>query len=465
MTDAIPTGPAIEVQGVSKAYGRSIALNDLNLSVPWGRALTIFGPNGSGKTTLIKILATLSKPDAGTISIAGLDARRDGALARRLIGVMTHDPLLYDDLTARENLRFTARMFGLEDPSERIETLSTQLDIKSRLDQRVGTLSHGWKKRFSLARALLHDPPILLMDEPESGLDEQALTGLGEVLGEESVLRRTVVLTTHNFERGLDFGDEVAIPGERPPSLPRDLRQRVRRRHAENHIRAIHQMTSYLAPILAIVWKDIVLETRTKDIITAVLAFSLLVIVVFNFAIDPTPRTVGLVAPGILWIAFVFGGVLGLNRSFALEKDNGNIHALMLAPVSREVIFFGKTLSNLIFMLVVELVTLPVFAMLFNYSLQVVELLPVMLLATLGIVTVGSVFSSMAVNTRAREVMLPLLFLPVALPAVIAAVEISGGILEGGGIFTDIEWLAVLAAFDAIFLVVCPIAFHTIVED
>ena len=102
MTDAIPTGPAIKVQGVSKAYGRSIALDDLDLSVPWGRALTIFGPNGSGKTTLIKVLATLSEPDAGTISIAGLDARRDGPYARRLIGVITHDPLLYDDLTARE---------------------------------------------------------------------------------------------------------------------------------------------------------------------------------------------------------------------------------------------------------------------------------------------------------------------------------------------------------------------------
>ncbi len=211
MTDAIPTGPAIEVHGVSKAYGRSIALNNLDLSVPWGKALTIFGPNGSGKTTLIKILATLSKPDAGTIRIAGLDARRDGPYARRLIGVMTHDPLLYDDLTARENLRFAARMFGLEDPGERIESLSNQLDITPRLDQRVGTLSHGWKKRFSLARALLHDPPVLLMDEPESGLDEQALTGLGEVLREESVMRRTVVLTTHNFERGLEFGDEVAI--------------------------------------------------------------------------------------------------------------------------------------------------------------------------------------------------------------------------------------------------------------
>ena len=224
-------------------------------------------------------------------------------------------------------------------------------------------------------------------------------------------------------------------------------------------------MTRYVTPILAIAWKDIVLETRTKDIVTAVLAFSLLVIVVFNFAIDPTPRTIGLVAPGILWIAFVFGGVLGLNRSFGTEKDNGNIHALMVAPVSREVIFFGKTLSNLIFMLVVELITLPIFAMLFNFSLEVAELLPVALLATLGIVTVGSVFSSMAVNTRAREVMLPLLFLPVALPAIIAAVEISGSVLAGDGMFSNAEWLAVLAAFDAIFLVVCPIAFNAVVED
>ena len=211
MTDAIPSGPAIDMQGVTKAYGRSIALNKLDLRVQRGEVLTIFGPNGSGKTTLINVLATLSKPDTGTIGIAGLDPRRDGAHARRLIGVLTHDPLLYDDLTARENLRFAARMFGIENHGERIEAVADKLDIASRLDQRVGTLSHGWKKRFSLARALLHDPPILLMDEPESGLDEQALTGLGGLLKEESESRRTVVLTTHNFERGLEFSDEVAI--------------------------------------------------------------------------------------------------------------------------------------------------------------------------------------------------------------------------------------------------------------
>ena len=152
MTDAIPTGPAIEVQGVSKAYGRAIALNDLNLSVPWGRALTIIGPNGSGKTTLIKILATLSKPDAGTISIAGLDARRDGALARRLIGVMTHDPLLYDDLTARENLLFAARMLASKTqtnasrpyrPNLTSRPASTSASVPYRTDGRSGSPSRA----------------------------------------------------------------------------------------------------------------------------------------------------------------------------------------------------------------------------------------------------------------------------------------------------------------------------------
>ena len=224
-------------------------------------------------------------------------------------------------------------------------------------------------------------------------------------------------------------------------------------------------MKRYADPIFAILWKDVLLETRTKEFVVAVLVFSLLVMVIFNFAIEPTPQTVGVVAPGVLWVAFVFGGVLGLNRSFALETENGNIHALLLAPVGRDAIFFGKVLSNFLFMMVVELLVLPVFAVLFNFSLEIVELLPIAILATLGIVTVGTVFSSMAVNTRAREVMLPLLFFPVALPAIIAAVEMSGLVLEGESILSNIGWLPLLAAFDAIFLVVCPIGFNLIIED
>ena len=128
-------------------------------------------------------------------------------------------------------------------------------------------------------------------------------------------------------------------------------------------------MNGFLRPTIAVLWKDIVLEARTKDIVVAVLVFSLLVILVFNFAIEPAPHMVVLVAPGILWVAFVFGGVLGLTRSFALEKENGSLHGLMLAPVSRDTIFFGKMLAVFLLMLLVEAIVLPIFAVLFNLSL------------------------------------------------------------------------------------------------
>ena len=216
---------------------------------------------------------------------------------------------------------------------------------------------------------------------------------------------------------------------------------------------------------LALLWKDILLEARTKDIVVAVLVFSLLVIVIFNFAIDPTPRLVAIVAPGVLWVAIVFGGVLGMTRSFALEKDSGNLHGLMLAPVSRDSIFFGKMLSSFLFMLVVEAMVFPIFALLFNLSLASADLALVAVLATLGIATVGTVFSAMAVNTRAREVMLPVLFFPVALPVIVAAVEASSLIVQDGGLGGSGRWISLLAAFDAIFLVVGPFAFHMVIEE
>jgi heme exporter protein B len=224
-------------------------------------------------------------------------------------------------------------------------------------------------------------------------------------------------------------------------------------------------MNAYFGSILALLWKDILLEVRTKEIVVAVLVFSLLVIVVFSFALNPTPQTVPTVAPGVLWVAIVFGGVLGMTRSFALERDSGNLHGLMLAPISRDAIFFGKMLANLVFMLAVEAPVFPILAVLFDFPLLQPGLVPVAVLATLGIATVGTAFSAMAVNTRAREVMLPLLFLPVALPVIIAAMEASGVALRGEGLDDMARWLPFLAAVDAVFLVVCPLAFGMVVED
>ena len=209
--DADAADLAIDARALAKSYGRTQVLRDLNLQVPWGQTLTVLGPNGSGKTTLIKTLATLAKPDAGEVRIAGMSARRDGLRVRRAIGVVTHEPLLYDGLTGAENLRFFARMFALDRIEERVQTVARQMGVTDRLDARVGTLSHGMRRRFSIARALLHSPRILIMDEPESGLDQQALSLLESLITDRTKPNRAILMTTHNFERGIALADRVAI--------------------------------------------------------------------------------------------------------------------------------------------------------------------------------------------------------------------------------------------------------------
>ena len=202
---------AVSIRGVTKSFGRTPVLRGIDLDVPTGQVLSLLGPNGSGKTTLINILATLTKADAGQVQIGGVALDGNGSRLRRVIGVVTHDPLLYDDLTARENLRFVCRMFGLDRIDERVGRVAELVGMTSRLDQRSGTMSHGMKKRFSIARALLHDPPVLLMDEPDSGLDQEALALLDALISDRSNTRRTVIMTTHNLDRAVALGDRVAI--------------------------------------------------------------------------------------------------------------------------------------------------------------------------------------------------------------------------------------------------------------
>ena len=218
-------------------------------------------------------------------------------------------------------------------------------------------------------------------------------------------------------------------------------------------------------PPLAVVWKDVVLETRTKDTVVSVFVFALLVIVVFNFALNPTPQSVGLVAPGILWVAFTFGGVLGLTRTFAVERERGGMQGLLLTPVGRDEIYLGKVLSIFVLMIAVEVVTFPIFAVIYDLPLLAPGFVPVAALATLGIAAVGTLFSAMAVNTRAREVMLPLLFLPIAVPVVVAAVEASGPALAADPWGGALPWIPILAVYDAVFLVVCSLAFGYVVQD
>ncbi|MBI4299234.1 MAG: heme ABC exporter ATP-binding protein CcmA [Chloroflexi bacterium] len=202
---------AIKVKGLSKAFGRTGVLRNLDLEVPWGEFLAIFGANGSGKTTLIRTLASLTRPDSGQIDVAGLSSRREGEKIRTIIGVVTHNILLYEELTVYENLKFYGRMFALKDVDQRINDAVGQMGLSHRMHQRVRILSHGMQKRLSIARALLHHPSILLLDEPESGLDQEALGLLQKAIGITKGSLRAVLMTTHNVEYGLSMADRVAI--------------------------------------------------------------------------------------------------------------------------------------------------------------------------------------------------------------------------------------------------------------
>lgn len=203
--------PAISAAGLRKDYGDRTVLRGIDMSVPWGQTAVLFGPNGAGKTTLLRILAGLSRPDAGDTHIAGLPMRRSGGRARTLVGFVGHQSLLYNDLTCRENLVFYAKLYGVERPASRIGGVLEQLNLADRADRRVRTLSHGMQKRLSVARAILHEPAVLLLDEPESGLDADSVVSLGDLLRNWSASGKSALLTTHSSEIGQAWADRVYI--------------------------------------------------------------------------------------------------------------------------------------------------------------------------------------------------------------------------------------------------------------
>ena len=200
-------GPAIAAAGIRKDYGDRAALRGVDLTVGWGEIAVLFGANGAGKTTLLRILAGLTRADAGTAHIAGRPMHGRGNRARRLVGFAGHQTMLYNDLTCRENLEFYARLYGIKDAGDRIAQVLGQANLSDRANRRVRTLSHGMQKRLSMARAILHEPAVLLLDEPESGLDADSVAALGDLLRDWAASGRAALLTTHSAEVGLAWAD------------------------------------------------------------------------------------------------------------------------------------------------------------------------------------------------------------------------------------------------------------------
>jgi heme exporter protein A len=227
----------IQVRGLTKTFGPKKVLRGIDLDVGEGEFLTLVGPNGAGKTTFLRILATLSRPTSGQATVGGVSIDQHPAQARRKIGLVSHRTLLYDDLTAVENLQFYGRMYDVTGLAARIEDALRQVDLYFRRHDPVRTYSRGMQQRLSIARAILHDPQVMLMDEPYTGLDQQATAMLRRVLGTLAASGRTVVMTTHDLELGLEVADRVAILsggkiGFQSPAKDLDVQQ-FRRIYAE----------------------------------------------------------------------------------------------------------------------------------------------------------------------------------------------------------------------------------------
>ena len=203
--------PAIQIKAVTKRFGHFTALHSVDAEVPSGGALCLLGPNGAGKTTLLRMIAALSRPTSGSVHVEGIDLSKQAELIRRRLGVISHQTMLYDDLTARENLRFYGDLYGIDNVENRIDCVLEEVGLTGRDDDLFRTFSRGMKQRLAIARAVLHEPSILLLDEPFTGLDTAARDMLAaRILGfrEEG---RTIVLVTHDLTQALALGDEFIL--------------------------------------------------------------------------------------------------------------------------------------------------------------------------------------------------------------------------------------------------------------
>ncbi len=201
----------IAVTGLTKTFGNLYALRNLSFSLNKGEFLTIFGPNGAGKTTLIRILSTITKASSGEIKIADLSFEDDSEKIRRQIGVIAHQTFLYENLTAEENLRFYGKLYDVENLSKKIETILSEVGLELRKKDFVRTFSRGMQQRLAIARAMLHEPSILLLDEPYTGLDQHASGMLTNWLNRLRSSEQTILMVTHDLEQGMELADRIAI--------------------------------------------------------------------------------------------------------------------------------------------------------------------------------------------------------------------------------------------------------------
>jgi len=509
----VPRPSDLTLVDVGKTFGRHKVLRHVDLDIPAGSFVALMGANGAGKTTLLRLVAGLATPTTGAVTLAGVDLRKAGPGLRRMLGFVSHDGLLYGDLTGRQNLMFHARLFGVADPEARIEELADVLDLRRVLDRPAGVLSRGNKQRLTLARALMHGPDVLLLDEPFTGLDEESSARLVQLLTALHAEGRTIIMTVHEMSRALEGPTRLIVIGEGGIAVDEpiealadlDVEEReaalvgagsdhvVRSGHGgrgpvsrpdlperpsldEPHLAALTARPALVVPpgrfrsAGMITAKDMRVELRSRDVLMSSGLFAVTVLITASFTTVQSGNT-GSMATGILWISLLFAVLLGVGRSMARESQDRAIEGLLLSPAPRESIFLGKLAAGLVTMGLIEVFIVPMFLVLMTGesqgSLDVGGLILAVVLATIGITIVATLFSGIAVGSRMGESLLPLIVMPVVIPLMIAAVETTRQALGGDttGSVNMFQWYALLAGFDLVVGLAAIATFSFVVED
>ncbi len=506
----MPRPSDLRLVDVGKTFGRHKVLRHVDLDIDAGSFVALMGANGAGKTTLLRLVAGLATPTTGAVTLAGVDLRKAGPGLRRMLGFVSHDGLLYGDLTGRQNLMFHARLFGVADPEARIEELADVLDLRRVLDRPAGVLSRGNKQRLTLARALMHGPDVLLLDEPFTGLDEESAARLVTLLRALHAEGRTIVMTVHEMSRALEGPTRLVVIGDGGIAVDEPIEAATvfaeefeaelvgvatdRGAGSAGHLPAHrpglperpgldepHAAALTARPVLVpppgrvrsagmITAKDLRVELRSRDVLMSSGLFAITVLITASFTTVQTGNT-GSMATGILWISLLFAVLLGVGRSMARESQDRAIEGLLLSPAPRESIFLGKLVAGLVTMGLIEVFIVPMFLVLMTGesqgALDVGSLVVVVLLATLGLTIVATLFSGIAVGSRMGESLLPLIVMPVVIPLMIAAVETTRLALGGdaSGSVNMIQWYALLAGFDLVVGLAAIATFSFVVED
>jgi heme exporter protein A len=470
-TKVIPS--RLVIDEVAKEFGWTPVLKGVSLTVEEGEYVALMGSNGAGKTTLLRMVAGLSAPTSGSVSIAGVDMRRAGPGLRRRVGFVSHESLLYPDLSGRENLMFHATLFGIADPERVIEVMSDLLDLGPILDRPAGVLSRGNRQRLTLARALMYGPRILLLDEPFTGLDEESAVRLLSILDQLVATGHTVIMTTHDRlvaesgPRRLVVLADGRVAVDRPMPAADEPTAAVDGPAPEFTRPKLVMPPTRFKAAWAIARKDLRVDFRTKDVLGTSGLFALSVLITASFTMPPGDKQSG-AATGVLWISILFAVLLGVGRSMARESADRGIEGLLLSPIHRDSVLLGKMAGSLVLMAIVDVVIIPLFLVMMTADgagANALALIGTVALGTFGIVVVASLFAGIAVGSRIGETMLPLLVMPVVIPLMVGSVELTRQALGAGDGSSVWQWLAILAGFDVMVAVAAVALYGFVIEE